>query len=553
MIRDLVFNLIGGLGLFLFGMRAMSEALQVIAGDRLRRAIGAATRNRFFGLGTGLVATLIVQSSSVTTVMVVSFVNAGLMNLTQAAPVVLGANIGTTITGWILVLRLHNSALLFIGIGVFLQFFSRRESLRFAGQFAAGFGMVFFGLSLMKTGFAPLKDLPEFVEWMTRFGGETMIGLILTVISGAVLTVLVQSSSVMLGITIAMATVGLLSFQGAAALVLGENIGTTVTAQLAALAGTSDARRTAMFHTTVNVIGVLIMLFLFPFWLEAVDLLTPGDPNLLDADGNKPFITQHIAVAHTSFNITLALVALPLLYPIIRLASLITPGAKEEQTHLRFLHASMIESPTLALEQGRLELLHMAGVTADALRLTKQLYAQEPGAGSELRERILKKERVTDAIQHEITLFMSRAMAGVLTAAQAEEVRSIIRLASEIESVADYCERLANYRRRMQRIDVKMSASAMASLNEYLAETAAFYDEIIDRGARGETGWMEAIQIKGRTLLESADQLRDENLARIAAQRCDPNAGIFFNDMLVAMRRIRNHSVNIAEAFQGKK
>jgi len=552
MIRDLIFNLVGGLGLFLFGMKAMSEALQVVAGDRLRRVIGKATRNRFFGLGTGLVATMIVQSSSVTTVMVVSFVNAGLMNLTQAAPVVLGANIGTTITGWILVLELHNSALMFLGVGVFLQFFAPRESVRFSGQFAAGFGMVFFGLSLMKAGFAPLKDLPEFAEWTARFGGETILGLIGSVMTGTLLTVLVQSSSVMLGITIALATVGLLSFQGAAALVLGENIGTTVTAQLAALSGTTDARRTAMFHTTVNVVGVLVMLLLFPFWLDLVDFVTPGDPNLVDAEGKKPFITEHIAVAHTSFNIAMALIALPLLRPIMGLASLITPGAAKDQTHLRFLHSSMVESPTLALEQGRLELLHMAGVGADALRLTKELYAQDPGEGSELRERILKKERVTDAIQHEITLFMSRAMAGVLTTAQTEEIRSIIRIASEIESIADYCERLANYRRRMQRMDVKMTPDAAATLNEYLAQTAAFYDEIIDRGARGETSWMTPIQAKGRILLETADRLRDENLARLAMQRCDPNAGIFFNDMLVAMRRIRNHSVNIAEAFQGK-
>lgn len=553
MIRDLVFNLIGGLGLFLFGMRAMSEALQVIAGDRLRRAISVATRNRLVGLGTGTVATMIVQSSSVTTVIVVSFVNAGLMNLGQAAPVVLGANIGTTITGWILVLQLHNSALFFIGVGVFLQFFSRREQLRFIGQFAAGFGMVFFGLSLMKTGFAPLREMPEFSALMARFGGESLLGLVLTIFTGAILTVLVQASTVMLGITIALATVGLISFEGAAALVLGENIGTTVTAQLAAINGTSDARRTAMFHTTVNVVGVLVMLILFPIWLEVVDLVTPGEPNWTDADGRRPFITQHIAVAHTSFNITLALIALPLLRPLMVMVTWLTPLAGRDKTHLRFLHPSMAESPTLTLEQGRLELFQMASVTAEALHLTVELYRADPGAGGELRERILKKERVTDAIQHEITLFMSRAMAAVLTTAQTNELRGIIRIASEIESIADYCERLANYRRRMQRMDAGMSAEATRSLAEYLDQTAAFYDEIIDRGRRGETAWMEAIQVKARVLLETADRLRDENLARISAQRCDPNAGIFFNDMLVAMRRIRNHSVNIAEAFQGLK
>ena len=424
---------------------------------------------------------------------------------------------------------------------------------KFGGAGLAGFGMVFFGLSLMKTGFAPLKDLPEFSAMMARFGGETMLGLVLSIITGAVLTVLVQASTVMLGITIALASVGLISFEGAAALVLGENIGTTFTAQLAALNGTTDARRTAMFHTSVNVIGVLIMLLLFPIWLEIVDLVTPGEANWIDADGKRPFITQHIAVAHTSFNITLAIVALPLLNPLLGLARLITPGAQRDKTHLRFLHSNMAESPTLALEQGRLELLHMASVAAEALHLTQDLFREEPGAGGALRERILKKERATDAIQHEITLFMSRAMAAVLTAAQTNELRGIIRIASEIESIADYCERLANYRRRMHRMDVKMSDDATNNLSEYLALTVAFYDEIIDRGGRGETSWMEPIQVKGRVLLETADRLREENLARLAAQRCNPNAGIFFNDMLVAMRRIRNHSVNIAEAFQGLK
>lgn len=553
MISDLIFNLVGGLGLFLFGMRSMSEALQVIAGDRLRRGIGVVTRNRVFGLGTGLVTTLIVQSSSVTTVMVVSFVNAGLMDLAQAASVILGANIGTTITGWILVLQLHKSALLFLGAGVFLQFFSRNETVRFSGQFAAGFGMVFFGLHLMKTGFAPLKDLPEFTAWMSQFGGETFAGLLFSVATGAILTVLVQSSSAMLGITIALASVGLISFEGAAALVLGENIGTTVTAQIAAVNGTTNARRAAMFHTTVNVLGVFVMLLVFPFWLDIVDFLTPGDANLVDAEGKRPFITEHIAFAHTSFNVTLALLALPLLGPLVRLASSITPGTEKEQTHLRFLHASMVESPSLALEQGRLEVLHMAGVTRDALRLTRDLYREPPGTRSKRRDQILKKERVTDAIQHEITGFMSRAMAGVLTTAQTEEIRNIIRLASEIESIADYCERMANYRRRMHRIEVEMSPEATASLCEYLEETTAFYEEIIDRGQRSETNWMEPILTKGKILLETADHLRDQNLARLSSQKCDPNAGIFFNDILVAMRRIRNHTVNIAEAFQGKK
>jgi phosphate:Na+ symporter len=224
MIQNLIFNLIGGLGIFLFGMKSLSEALQVLAGDRLRRGIAAVTDNRILGVGTGLLVTMIVQSSSVTTVMVVSFVNAGLMNLMQAASVILGANIGTTITGWILVLELHKPALPILGFGVFVHIIAKRESTKFMGQLAMGFGMIFFGLNLMKTGFSPLKELPEFTTLMASFGGAGFGNLILSVLVGTALTVAVQSSSAMLGVTIAMASVGLLTFEGAAALVLGENI-----------------------------------------------------------------------------------------------------------------------------------------------------------------------------------------------------------------------------------------------------------------------------------------------------------------------------------------
>ena len=553
MIRDLIFNLVGGLGLFLFGMRAMSEALQIVAGDRLRRIISAITDNRVLGLGTGLLATMIVQSSSVTTVMVVSFINAGLMTLLQGASVILGANIGTTITGWILVLKLHKSALLFLGLGVFTQFFGRRESIRFAGQFAMGFGMVFFGLELMKNGLEPLKDLPEFTALMSRFGAGTFLRLVSTVLVGTLLTFLVQSSSVMLGITIALATVGLITFEGAAGLVLGENIGTTITAQLAAINGTGDARRAAMFHSTVNVLGVVAMLFLFPIWVGFVDAITPGDPNMFDAEAKRPFITAHIAVAHTSFNVMLAALSLPLLTPLVRLASALVPAGKGEKTSLRFLYPTMLESPIMAIEQGRLEVLHLAKVVSEMLHLTRELLGDMTNMRSELREKVLAKEKLTDLLQHQITVFMSKVMAGVLTATQTEEVRNLIRLADEIESVGDYCERLANYRRRMLREGIGFSEEAQKELCDYLDRTTAYYEEIVDRGERGETDWMRSIQAKGRDLLETADAMRDANLQRLTSQKCNPTSGIFFNDILVAMRRIRNHSFNMAEAFQGQK
>jgi phosphate:Na+ symporter len=553
MIQNLLFNLIGGLGIFLFGMKAMSEALQVLAGDRLRRFIGAVTDNRIIGVTTGLFVTMIVQSSSVTTVMVVSFVNAGLMTLMQAASVILGANIGTTITGWILVLKLHKQALPILGLGVFANLFAQRESVKFVGQLAMGFGMIFYGLKLMESGFAPLRDMPEFLALMSRFGAQGWGNLLLTVGVGALLTMIVQSSSAMLGITIALASVGLLDFEAAAALVLGENIGTTITAQLAALGATADGRRAAMFHSTVNVIGVLAMLFLFPIWIQAVEAIVPGSANAIDANGDHPFITAHIALAHSSFNIVMVLIALPLLRPIVRATDRMIGKAVKQKTTLSFLHPGMIGSPALAIEQGRLEVLQMAEITRDILHLTKDLFADLERNHSSVRERILKKEKITDLIQHEITVFMSRVMSGVLTYSQSTEVTSLVRLADEIESVADYCERMANYRSRLLREGVQFTPAAVADIRSYLDSTVGFYEEIVDRSRRGEAGWMPNVQTRGNQLAEIADRIREDHLKRLANQECEPTAGIIFSDIIVAMRRIRNHAYNMAEAFLGQK
>jgi phosphate:Na+ symporter len=368
------------------------------------------------------------------------------------------------------------------------------------------------------------------------------------------LTILVQSSSVMLGITIAIASVGLVDFQAAAALVLGENIGTTITAQLAALNATADARRAAMFHSFVNVLGVSVMIFLFPFWITSVDWLAPGVADFVDAAGERPYITAHIALAHSSFNIVMVLIALPLLPRIVAIVQRFIPERGRERTTLQFLNPSLINSPALAIAEGRLEVFQMADLTRDVLHLTRDLLAGDQGEVQiELHDRILKKEKITDSIQHEITRFMSHVMTQSLTTMQTDEVRSLIRIADEIESVADYCERIANYRSRLQRESARLSDAALNDLRSYLGATIEFYEEIVEHARQGDTGWMPDIQTKGTRMVEIADAIREAHLQRLAKQECDATAGIFFSDIVVAMRRIRNHSYNMAEAFLGQK
>jgi phosphate:Na+ symporter len=546
-------SLLGGIGLLPFGLKTLSEAAQALAGDRLRRIIGRVGNEPLRSFGAGVLVSAIAQSSSATAVMMVSFVNAGLMTLSTAASVTLGANVGATIVGWVLAFRLFRWALAFVGIGALVNLFARRERLKLWGELLVGLGFLFIGLGWLESGFAPLRGEGAIASLLGQLGGDGIWRLLVSVFVGLLTTVLAQSAGVMLGVTIALGTVGLINFDAAAALVLGANVGTTMTAQRAAREGTTDSRRLALFHTLVNVLGVGVVLCVFPIWIAVLDALVPGRPDMLDAAGIRPAMPAHIALAHTSFNMLMAAIALPVLRPLLAVVTRLVGPSPRDRQELKFLRQSMVESPALAIEQGRLEVLHMASIAGETLHLTRTLLEDASSPHSELRDRILKLERATDAMQHAITVFMSRVMGRPLTMAQSEEIRGLIRVADEIESIADYCERLANYRRRLLREQVLLSDAALQELQRYLDRTITFYEEIVDRARRSETDWLKAIETKAQYLATDADGLRDANLHRLASQRIAPSEGIFFNDLLVAMRRIRNHSLNMAEAFLGKK
>jgi len=303
----LAFTVIGGLGIFLLGMKSMSDGLQAIAGQGLRRMIALVTDNRIMATGAGVIATMVVQSSSITTVMVVGFVNSGFMMLSQAIGVIMGANIGTTFTGWILVLKIGKYGLPIMGIGIFVYLFSKHEKIRFFALFATGLGMVFFGLETMKDGFTMVKNLPEFESWFHEFDASTYFGVLKCAAVGCILTFIVQSSSATLGITIGLAQIQIIPFETAAALVLGENIGTTITAWLASFGATTNAKRAAYFHVLFNLVGVAWITAVFQWYLPIVESIVGTDPST----GEINNITTGIATVHTGFNVVNTLVFLP--------------------------------------------------------------------------------------------------------------------------------------------------------------------------------------------------------------------------------------------------
>ena len=554
-IQAIAFGVIGGLGLFLYGMRAMSDGLQSLAGDSLRRIIGALTNNRVIAVMVGFLVTTIIQSSSVTTVMVVGFVNSGLMTLTQAIGVILGANIGTTITGWIIAIKITKYALPILGVGVGFYFFSRARSLKDFGHILFGIGMIFLGLQVMKSGLSDLKNDPGFVQWFSHFDAATFSSLLGAIAVGCLLTMVVQSSSATLGITIALASTGLINFQTSAALILGENIGTTLTAQIASIGTNPNARRAARAHLLFNCFGVLVIVAIFRPYVNFIDWLIPFPANFLTPEGNAPYITVHIAATHSLFNVINVLLFLPFIQYLARFVTWMVPGQEEQVLlphHLEALDDRLLESPAIAIEQARQEILKMGEIVVKILLSIKDLFKDlKPNNG--LWEEIFKKEKITDEIQKEVTIFLSKVMEANLTLEQSFEVRSLIRVADEIESVADYCESLAKYHRRCLTDKIKFSNQAIGEIAKMENLIDDYYQKSLKAFESGNRDYLNQAKVNGQGINDYADSVREAHLNRLNKKECSPMASLIFSDIMVAFRRIKNHTFNIAEAAAGIK
>lgn len=358
LLTQMIFKLIGGLGIFLFGMKSLSDGMKAVGGRKLRKIISSVTENRLMGVGAGVLATFLVQSSSITTVLVVGFVSSGIMTLMQAIGVILGANIGTTITGWILALKVGKYGLPLLGIGVFVFIFSKRERVRLWATVIMGLGMIFFGLELMKSGFKPMREMPEFVAWFSHFTADDYWGVIRAALLGCLLTVIVQSSSATLGITMGLASSGVIDFHTAAALVLGENIGTTVTAFLASLGAPIIARRAAYSHILFNVIGASWIIAIFFHYVAFIDQLSLWSSHWL---GVMPTVLVKIALVHTAFNVVNTLIFIPLIPILAKLVTLLVPGkaAVSETLETQFINEHFLATPEIALDLIEKEQVHL--------------------------------------------------------------------------------------------------------------------------------------------------------------------------------------------------
>ena len=553
----LVGELVGGLGIFLLGMKYMSEGMQAVAGSSLRRLIGTVTGNRFFAVIVGVVVTCVVQSSSITTVMVIGFVNSGVMSLVQAVGIIMGANIGTTITGWILVLKIGKYGLPLLGLAAFFYLFSRHDRYRYSAMGLMGIGMVFFGLELMKDACGLIKEAPDFANWFQAFQADSYLGVLKCCMVGCILTTMVQSSSATLGITVSLAFQGIISYETAAALVLGENVGTTITALLASLGATTNARRAAYFHVLFNLLGVFWITLLFPWYIDLVQWVLSVDiSKAVITDGGVvtyPGTTPAIAATHSIFNVANVLLFMPLVPALVRFLERVVPAKKfKEQPRLTDLDIRMLDTPALAIEQSLKELEHMGEGCEKMLRWVVDLRNQEEPDVT-LAKRLSQREVSLDSIQDEIIIFITKLLSGTVPNSVADEARRQLRMADEYESVSDYVVDLDHFDRKLRQSGERFSPAQRKGLDQLNGDVLSYLEQI-NVALRQENRNIHAESAPdAKVIRRKIKQFRRQHLNDLSNSEIPPKVNVAVLAALNAYIRVVDHSENIAESISGEK
>lgn len=531
----------------------MSTALQSAGSALIKNVIKNLTTNKFMAVIVGMLVTCIVQSSSVTTVMVVGFVNAGLMGLTQAIGVIFGANIGTTITGWIISIKIGKYGLLLIGAGAIPALFAKNSNWKNFGQIMFGVGMIFFGLENMSSAFKPLRTNTEFLSFISTFSDNNLPSYAMSALVGCLLTTIVQSSSAMLGITMTLATTGIIDFQTSVALVMGENIGTTITALLASVGANTNGKRAARAHAIFNLLGVVVMLIFLPVYLELIEWLIPGDANLIGPEGNRDNIAAHIAAGHTVFNVSATILFLPFLNKLARLVIWLTPEPKNKEVHhLIMLGNPQDTIPTTAIVQAMAEISKFQIILERMFETTKE-YILLDKEDSKTLAKINNFENITDNIEKEITIYLCQVMEKPLEAHQTHKVQSIIRISDEFESIADYLANLAHYKSRFMTEAGPLKGQGREDFLN-LVDNVWEFVHLCCNGIESPESFDETIMIrKSDELITLSNSLRERHLGRIKDGEYKPLTGMTYSDMVVALRKIRSHAFNVGQATKGLK
>ena len=551
-------RLIGSLALFLYGMKIMSEGLQKFAGDSLRRILTAMTTNRVTGVLTGVLITALIQASSATTVMVVSFVNAGLLTLTQSIGVIMGANIGTTVTAWLI------SALGFkVDIAAFALpllafalplFFSGKSSRKSIGEFVFGFAFLFMGLQSLKANAPDLGANPEMLAFVQNYTDMGFFSIILFLFIGAILTMIVQASAATMAITLIMCANGWIDYHLGVALVLGENIGTTITANLAALTGNTQARRAALAHLVFNVFGVMWVLVLFYPFTNAVSWFVT---HVMKVSDPAVAVSFKLAAFHTAFNISNTFIMIWFVSLIEKtVCTLIKPKVEDEEYRLRYITGGMLSTAELSILQAHKEISLFAERTARMFNMVKELfYEKNEETFLKTYSRIEKYENISDRMEIEIANYLTEVSEGRLSSESKEEIRIMLRAVSEIESIADSCNNLARSIKRRNEFKSEFTeeqnkhldhmfelvSGALSRMNVILHKPELVHDDI-----------NPSYNIENE-INNYRNQLKSRNIEDINNKLYQYQDGVYYMDMVSESEKLGDYVLNVVQAVIEKK
>ena len=576
-----VLSVLGGLAMFLYGMALMSEGLQKSAGDRLRAFMAKMTSNAFKRVLTGTVVTCLVQSSSATTIMVVSFVNAGLLTLGNAIGVIMGANIGTTLTAWITSLGFSVNIALFavpiMGVG-FLMHSSKKSTWKNLGQFLIGFAIMYVGLTFMKD--CSNAVLGEYQEGMMSFFGSIngfgFGSILLFLIAGAVLTIVLQASSATMAITMLLAASGLIDFKLAVAMVLGENIGTTITANIAAAVANTSAKRAARAHTIFNIIGVIWVLAVFPpivkliCWImESLNFCNPMEastelalvakgkvvtPELMETYKNS--LLYGIAMLHTLFNVTNTLVLI-WFTPLIEKAVcwlVKEPKGETEVFRLKYISGGPLSTAELSIAEAQQEIVHFAEICRNGFGYIRQaVNEQDPDKFDPLNEKLVKYEEITDRIEYEIATYLNEVSKNEISHDSADEIKAMYKIIGEMESLGDAGEAIGRILKRKNAHNKVFDKTILDRLNKMMDLVQKSYDVMIEnlKNKKELTDISNAENCE-YNINECRNHLREEHIVNIESNSYNYLTGVYYMDVLSELEKIGDFMINISQAARQK-
>ncbi len=552
-------KLLGALALFLYGMKIMSEGIQQIAGQKMRQILSAMTSNRFFGVLTAFLITAIVQSSSATTVMVVSLVNSGLITLIESAGLMMGANIGTTTTAWLISIfgfkvNITAITLPIIAFGV-PMLFAYKSKWKFRGEMLIGFALLFMGLDMLKHSVPDLKNNPEILEFLSGYTDMGILSTLLFIGVGTVLTLTVQSSSAAMALTLVMCYNGWIPFENAAAMVLGENIGTTITAELASLATNVHSKRSARIHSLFNIIGVSWMVFALPLYLNIIDHF------MLSTKFASPYQDSHaipiaLSIFHTAFNATNVILLIGFAPFLVKLAkkTVRSRGDLDEEFHLEYIGPGIV-TPELSLLEAKKEIIKFGKITKKIFDFTAELSQEKENKNfTQLLRRIAKYEDITDKLEIEIANYLAKVSQGELSESSSLRIRSKLSMINDFERIADISYQMSKSIERQKDQKILFTTEQknnLTSIFNIVKNALQYMYENLNK----EYG---QVSLKKANILEAEinnmrDKLRSQHLVSIEKGEYNFESGMIYNDLFSSCEKIGDHIFNVNEAIVGIK